>query len=354
MRCLYIGYDFTEGKVGGDVVRKNNYKILKSIEELEVNEYFIKNDKTKRELLLNFFKFSFNGGTEQTLRQIQNVISVGNYSHVFFDGSLYGKLVKKIKKSFPSIKLITFFHNIEYNYYLDRVKAEGFINAIALPSVRYNEKLSAKYSDEIIVLSERDKINLYKSYRTEATNIIPISLKDELCSNVALHNSEYDYLFIGSNFYANIHGISWFIKEVLPFVPGKLLVIGRGMQQLTQKFKNSKKLHIYGEVDDLKEFYNLRTIIVSPIFYGSGMKTKTIEALMYGKTIVGTNEAFIGIQTKKLTENFICNTKEDFIDILSKKDCISMAQVFNNESRDIYLNNFTIDSSIVKIKRLFH
>jgi len=34
--------------------------------------------------------------------------------------------------------------------------------------------------------------------------------------------------------------------------------------------------------------------VILPIISGSGMKTKTAEALMYGKSIIGIKEAFEG------------------------------------------------------------
>lgn len=36
--------------------------------------------------------------------------------------------------------------------------------------------------------------------------------------------------------------------------------------------------------------------MVMPIFSGSGMKVKTAEALMYGKFLIGTKEAFEGYE----------------------------------------------------------
>ena len=41
-------------------------------------------------------------------------------------------------------------------------------------------------------------------------------------------------------------------------------------------------------VDCLETWYEKADVVISPIFLGSGMKTKTAEALMYGKPILGT------------------------------------------------------------------
>ena len=47
-------------------------------------------------------------------------------------------------------------------------------------------------------------------------------------------------------------------------------------------------------LDDLGEYYRNCDVVIAPIFEGSGMKTKTTEALMWGKYIIGTNESFCG------------------------------------------------------------
>jgi hypothetical protein len=51
-----------------------------------------------------------------------------------------------------------------------------------------------------------------------------------------------------------------------------------------------------GYVNDLSSYYKSAVAVVAPIFKGSGMKTKVIEAMSYGKSIIGTDEAFQGIE----------------------------------------------------------
>jgi glycosyltransferase involved in cell wall biosynthesis len=42
------------------------------------------------------------------------------------------------------------------------------------------------------------------------------------------------------------------------------------------------------------------------------MKTKVAEALMYGKRIIGTPEAFSGYENVAGAAGWVCTTKEDF------------------------------------------
>lgn len=352
MKILYVGYEKIDRKTGGGIVSATNLEVLKEIYKENLYEVNIKIEKSFIKNLKNYFLFSFKGQTKEIENKIYQIIKTQKIEKIFFDGSIFGNLYKKIKKINKDIEIVTFFHNIEKKYYLKRVKVEGILRIILLPNIFYNEKLSVKYSNKIIVLNERDKEDLEKIYKNFLSDkkifIIPIMLKDRY-KEKKLSYCDYDYLFIGSKFYANVHGISWFIENVLPNVTGKLLVIGKGMEILKQNYHNISNLKIVGAVENVDKYYYDDNIIISPIFHGSGMKTKTIEALMFNKYIVGTREAFIGIKNI----NFIgkcCQTKEDFIRVLNNLEKEDIKKI---DSRKIYLDNFNYKILFNKYKEIF-
>ena len=341
MNILYIGYDFSDDKIGGNIGRKFKYKLFKEILRDNLYEVIIPMNKRKIEILKNYLTLSFNGQSKEIEKRIFETIKEKKINKIFFDGSLYGNIQKKIKKLYPKVELITFFHNIEKNYYLERIKVEGKSRLILLPSVIYNENLSVKCSEKLIVLNKRDLDELKRIYKKKINDKLiyqtSLFLEDSYLETKRLNKCNYDYLFIGSAFYANIYGITWFIEEVLPYIEGKLVLIGKGMEILKEKFSNNEKLEIKGTVEN---------IIISPIFHGSGIKTKTIEALMYNKTIIGTKEAFVGIDKKDIEKiGVCCETKEEFIKILSNKKNLCNKR----RSREIYLKNFSKST----IKRKF-
>ena len=93
-----------------------------------------------------------------------------------------------------------------------------------------------------------------------------------------------------------INGLDWFLKYVLPYIDCKLMVIGREMKKYSSP-DITEKVEIIGEVEDLSVYYEMADAIICPIFIGDGMKTKTAEAMMYGKTIFATDEALEGYDT---------------------------------------------------------
>lgn len=98
-----------------------------------------------------------------------------------------------------------------------------------------------------------------------------------------------------------------------------------------------KNIHIIGEVEDLAPWYYYADLVVEPIFEGDGMKTKTVEAMMFGKTILGSDEAFCGYEG---LNNYLCNTAEEFIKRITdyKQNGV---EKFNKEIRAIYLDKYS-------------
>ena len=158
-----------------------------------------------------------------------------------------------------------------------------------------------------------------------------------------------DYLFVGVSFFANVQGVQWFIDNIMPNVEGHLWVIGKGMDKVIFEHLTDR-IHILGFVDDLSPYYYRARIVVSPIFTGAGMKTKTAEALMYGKTIIGTTEAFEGyiIDPRCM---ICCNDKEEFI-----KQVVNTYKnsLFNEHARLQFITHYSNEGIKNKLKSIFN
>jgi Glycosyl transferases group 1 len=51
----------------------------------------------------------------------------------------------------------------------------------------------------------------------------------------------------------------------------------------------------FGHVNDLAEFYDSVECVLNPMLGGTGLKIKTIEALAFGARVIGTRDAFAGL-----------------------------------------------------------
>lgn len=280
-------------------------------------------------------------------RKIVNLLKTGKYDFCFISQSLGGNLAYYIKKRIKNIKVIVFFHNVEYNFYKQLAETSSRYKYLLALNAKKNEKYAIKYADNIIALNTRDARKIFNMYGRKVDCIFPTTFKD-LCKNVELNKIVYKndkkniktLLFVGSDFYANFQGIEWFIKNVLPYLDKVVLnIVGKGTENWRDSFKNISNLNILGSVESLENYYLKADAVVLPIFLGSGMKTKTAEALMYGKYIFGTKEAFEGYNVDFEKVGGLCNNRDEFVKKIN--EYLKMVNDnYNKYSRNIFLEKY--------------
>jgi glycosyltransferase involved in cell wall biosynthesis len=120
----------------------------------------------------------------------------------------------------------------------------------------------------------------------------------------------------------NQEGLVWFfencwntIHEKYPDL--KFYVAGRNAPAWLQRKINLPNVIFKGEVADAYEFMNSKSIMVVPLFSGSGMRIKIIEGMALGKPIVTTPVGTEGISTTSDVNIVITNDAEGFIDSIS-------------------------------------
>ena len=301
MKLLYIGDKQISVKDGWDQVNKRNQVV---VERLFAKVTYIPLDNIS---LSHYFNFSI---TNKVISETLSELTKG-YDYVFVCQSLCGRICKVIKRHFPNIRIITFFHNIEKQYAKEFCKVSGLRAIPYYLRVLIWEKMAVQYSDYCITLNDRDSTLLHELYGKTADAVMPTSLEDKYDLAPKINGIPIDYLFVGTAFYPNIEGVQWFINHVLPLVDGRFCVVGKDMSP--DIFNNlSDRVEIYGFVNDLSDYYKRARIIVSPIFHGGGMKTKTAEALMYGKYIIATDEALEGYKFEQSCMAR-CNTVSEFV-----------------------------------------
>jgi glycosyltransferase involved in cell wall biosynthesis len=289
--------------------------------------------------LLSAFQGHIDGLVAETLQSILVTVQNEKISKIFVDGSNLGALVRAVKQEFPTIEISTFFHNVEARFFLGSLRQSKTPRALAVMMANYTaERMSVRYSDKLICLSERDSRLLKKIYGRAATHVSPIAIQDKLPSvlDLTVHTDRVKLaLFVGGVFYANRAGITWFVKHVVPRINTKLCIVGRGFEDLRQELEREGKVEVIGAVDSLAQWYLNAQFVIAPIFDGSGMKTKVAEALMFGKKVIGTPEAFSGYEEIADQAGWVCNSEDDFVVAIDQaKNAPSMS--FEPALRAIY------------------
>ena len=298
--------------------------------------------------IFNAFRGYIDGLSTESVDESLQVIQTKNIDRIFVDGSNLGAFVKIVKTRFPKIKVYTFFHNVESRFFLGSLKQTKTLHALAVFLVNYlAERKSVNYCDKIICINERDSMLLQKIYGKKATDLYPMSLEDKLPStyiSLPYKVKEKFALFVGGTFYANQAGIFWFVNNVVPRISMKTYIVGRGFEKFKRELEINEKVVVIGEVDSLSQWYHDAYFVVAPIFDGSGMKTKVAEAMMYGKKIIGTPEAFSGYEHVVEQAGRICYTADEFVQAIESSDEMVNSS-FDPELRKMYEENYSFETA---------
>ncbi len=123
--------------------------------------------------------------------------------------------------------------------------------------------------------------------------------------------------FIGSlDWMPNQEGLQWFFEKVWNRVIDvhpdlQCYIAGRNAPNwfLQQQIKN---VVFVGEVESAVDFIQSKAIMISPLFSGSGMRIKLIEAMALAKPIVATSIAAEGINCQSGENILIADAPQDF------------------------------------------
>ena len=338
---------------GREMLCKLNYDVLMEIygDRLTVLE-LSKNPIRGFKSAVNAFRGYIDGINSETIDFALHEIGTKNIEKIFVDGSNFGEIVRAIKARFPKVQIFTFFHNVEARFFWGSFRQNKTAHALAVAMVNYlAERKSVRCSDNIISLSERDSRLLYKLYGRAATHVSPMALQDKLplgasqtVGQPAGQAHKKFALFVGGVFYANRAGITWFVKHVVPRIDMKICIVGRGFEEFRGELEVAGKVEVVGAVDDLAEWYLKSHFVIAPIFDGSGMKTKVAEALMFGKKIIGTPEAFSGYEDVADRAGWECATADDFVAAIG---CVNGEVVpsFDPELRALYEEKYSFPAA---------
>ncbi len=305
--------------------------------------------------LINAFRGHIDGLNETVIDEAIQRIRASSVGQVFVDGSNLGGLVKAVKRKMPDVEVSTLFHNVEARFFLGSLRQAKTPRALAVLLANYiAERKAVVFSDKIICLSERDSRLLLKLYGRAATHISAMAIRDTMPDDfrqAPAASPEKFALFVGGGFYANRAGIAWFVRHVVPRIDIKTCIVGRGLDDLKPLLERNGNVMVVGTAASMAEWYRNAHFVVAPIFDGSGMKTKVAEALMFGKKIIGTPEAFSGYEAVAKRAGWVCATADEFVAAIenAKKTIVTS---FDPDMRALYEDRYSYPAARSRLSRI--
>ena len=197
-----------------------------------------------------------------------------------------------------------------------------------------------KKADKIFCISDEDKLWMSNKMDIDEEKcvIIPYGItqneypkdkkicKDIVCVKHSL-NPEYYLLFFNGllNYSPNSNALRDIINKINPLLlktglKYNILIAGKNLPAEFEGLKKWNDQHVFyaGFVDDIDQYTKAADILLNPVNTGGGVKTKMIEALGLGATVVATKNGAIGVDTSVCGEKLKVVGNDDWEGFVNK------------------------------------
>lgn len=119
---------------------------------------------------------------------------------------------------------------------------------------------------------------------------------------------------------ANVDTLDMIAHQILPKLKSdyRLYVIGSCPENIQSRYADNKKMVFCGRVDDLREYVKKTVIFLSPIAYGTGVKTKIVEAMAMGMPVVTNSIGAEGISAMNNKDFIVRENPEEIAEATDK------------------------------------
>lgn len=242
---------------------------------------------------------------------------------------LFPAIYLPVIKKYCQAKVVLRAHNIEFQIWERLATSEPnflkkwYLKNIMIPRLKKLEIKVSQAVNAIVPISPIDA-KFFKNIGKKKSKILtlPVGYKTFIKPQNNWENT-FNVGFIGGlDWLPNIEGLLWFVKNVWKEFAAKNLHVQLNIagRNLTKKIEqlSAPSVKIVGEVENAQEFITKQHIMLVPLFSGSGMRIKIIEAMAMGKCVLSTNIGAEGIEIEHHKDIFLCNHESEFLETLNK------------------------------------
>ena len=245
---------------------------------------------------------------------LREIISAGSFDLIHCEGLVFALYLDQIRK-LTSAPVVLRAHNLEHRI-REMMAAEElsplrrfYLSNLSRRLKRLERRAAAQF-DAIVPISGPDS-----DWFSRSASGRPVFLCETGADKASFIpepvNIPPSVGFLGSmNWQPNLDGIRWFIESVWPLIlkvmpDACLRLAGREIDAVKKSIPQAMNLSVEGEPDDARTFIASNHVMIAPLFAGSGLRIKIIEAMSAGRPVVATPVAAEGMETyagKALTE----------------------------------------------------
>ena len=285
-------------------------------------------------------------------RELTSLLRETSYDIVQLEGLYLSPYVKYIR--YNSNALIVYrAHNIEYIIWESYCRRERnplkkmYLGNLYRRIRSFELSFVNKY-DLLVPITNLDHEYFKRMGNKQPAIVAPFGMYPY---KLPIYNSlgrEYHCLqYIGAlDWMPNIDGLDWFIRKVWGKLKNqrkelRFFVAGRNAKSGYTKQLVKSMIDFRGEVENASEFLFETGILVVPLFSGSGIRVRIIEAMLMGKPIIATSFAVSGIPVESGKHLLLADDENTFTESVEKMlDNPEWAFRIGNNARDFVLSHY--------------
>jgi glycosyltransferase involved in cell wall biosynthesis len=212
------------------------------------------------------------------------------------------------------------------------------------------ELLYSRLYDYVVLVSDVDK----GIFGAENDNIVTATIGVEseyYAEDTNETKIENTISYIGNmNVAANADTLHMILNDVLPLISSKpkMYVVGNCPQEIVQMYSQRNDIIFCGRVDDTRKYIKSTQVMLCPIAYGTGIKTKILEAMCMGMPVVTNSVGAEGIAARNGMDFFVM---EDYAEMARITDRLledrELCNAVGENARKFIMENHTWDRAFV-------
>ncbi|MFI5222314.1 MAG: glycosyltransferase family 4 protein [Bacteroidia bacterium] len=258
---------------------------------------------------------------------LEKILKEKKFDVVVFESLFVAPYLDLVRKNTEAL-LVLRQHNVEHRIWSALAEEENnplrkwYIELLAKRLEKFEISQLNKF-DALTTVTENDAEDFKKMGCTKRIFISPTGM--DISKLKPDHSKvEWNSIFhLGSmEWMPNQQAILWFIKNVWNKISEKnpdlkFYIAGRGMPDSFLKL-NEKNIVVSGEVEDALKFIQSKNVMIVPLFSGSGIRIKILEAMALGKPVISTSLGVQGIEGMDGKHFIIADNEKEFMEAIEK------------------------------------
>lgn len=218
-------------------------------------------------------------------------------------------LSKRYKRQIASITKKTVIagqYHEKLPHFIQKILGSNLIKKVVLrleiPRMEKAEQYYSGLFDRVIFVSPIETDEFNKKYKTDKAITVSLGVDYSFFSEeISVKKEDGKVTFVGNMATpANADSVRFIIDEVIPNCKNvkKIIFVGNCPDSLRNSYADNEKVEFTGKVDDLRKYVKGGIVFLAPIAYGTGIKTKILEAMAMGMPVVTNSIGAEGIAAK--------------------------------------------------------